>query len=348
VSDQPRPALRRRTEGRFVAGVAGGLADWLNAPVGFVRVLILFAGGQASEVLIAYAVAALLLPPRGHSRPSWDNLIGVGRLGLLLGVPSLVLGALDLTVLFDEQPGVWIPVVALTLIGALILFSADFVRGPRTDAEARTTVLAAAPVGGFAAALTAAVILLPGPRWDYILPAGVLIAGAAALFGALTGRVRPFVAPAVVAVVVCAGLLASDVRLQGGVGDVSLTRNDVVDGSLVVRRAFGDVTVDLRHLESNRPISLVASVGKGRLRIAVPKQVRVEVDARVGDGRIDSGLINQGFSQTAGFNREVHRTHVSRESKHIGAPRIHVVADVGVGEIGIGSGRDYLASAISP
>jgi phage shock protein PspC (stress-responsive transcriptional regulator) len=35
-----RVRLRRRTEHRLVSGVAGGIADRLNAPVGFVRVFV--------------------------------------------------------------------------------------------------------------------------------------------------------------------------------------------------------------------------------------------------------------------------------------------------------------------
>jgi phage shock protein PspC (stress-responsive transcriptional regulator) len=117
-SSPVRPALRRRTEQRLLAGVAGGLADWLNAPVVFVRLVLFLLAGYSSIPAAVYAGAALVVPARGHNRPSWDNLIGAGRVGLLFLVPAVAFGSsLDLSALFDEAPSVWIPVVALQLTG---------------------------------------------------------------------------------------------------------------------------------------------------------------------------------------------------------------------------------------
>ena len=343
-----RPALRRRTEDRLVAGVAGGIADWLNAPVGFIRLVLLLVGSRSPAVIAAYAVAALLLPPRGHNRPSWDNLIGLGRLGLLVVVPRVVFGESDQSGFFDA-PSLWIPVLILALVGLLIFFSADYVRSaPPTDAEARATVLAAAPLCGFVAALGAAVVLFPEPRWDRYLPVAVLVAGGGLLVGAWRGTARPFVAPAVLAVVLVAVLVASNVRLEGGIGDASFTKTDAADGSLVVRRAYGDVTVDLRHLQSDRPVSLVASVGMGDLRVAVPKEVRLRVDARVGKGSIDAGLVTRGYDTSTGLGRSVARSYFTPRAGGAPGPRVHVTADVGMGKISVGSGRDFLASRVSP
>jgi phage shock protein PspC (stress-responsive transcriptional regulator) len=330
--------------------VAGGLADWLNAPVGFVRVVVVLVSFYSSIPSLVYAVAALVIPARGHNRPSWDNLIGAGRVGLILLVPTVVLGgSLDIDALFDESPSVWVSVVALEVIGLAVLLSADYVRGrPRTDAEARAVVLAAAPLFCFGVALAVAVVLFPDPRWERFVPAGVVVAGVALLVASMRGRPRPFVAPAVVAVVLGAGLAAAGTRLQGGVGDASFTTADVADGTLVVHRAVGDVTVDIRRLDPERPVSIVATVGKGKLRLGVPNDARLSLDAHVGQGRIDAGLVNRGFHHSAGFDSTVRRTYsVSRENAP-GAARISVVADVGVGEISLHGGSNFDSTAAVP
>ena len=302
----------------MLAGVAGGLADWLNAPVWFVRVVLFLLASQSIIALAVYAGAALLIPARGHNRPSWDNLIGAARVGLIFIFPEAVFGrSIDLTALFDEAPSVWIPVVALQLIGLAVLVSADYVRGrARTDAESRAVVLAAAPVVCFAVVLAGAVVLFPDPRWERLVPAGVLLAGAALLVATLTGGARAFVAPAVVAVVLGASVTAAGTRLEGGVGDASFTTTDATDGSLVVRRAVGDVTVDLRRLDTRRPVTVVASVGMGELRLGVPNAARLTLDAHVGSGSIDAGIVNRKFLDSRGLDASVRLSGPSREETH--------------------------------
>ena len=118
VDNEPlvRPALRRRTEDRLVSGVAGGLADWLNASPLFVRVVLalLF---TFDPVAWAYAGATLMLPARGHDRPGWDNLIGMGRLGLLFVAPKLWADQMDADELTLVPPNSWLIFSGLALLG---------------------------------------------------------------------------------------------------------------------------------------------------------------------------------------------------------------------------------------
>jgi phage shock protein PspC (stress-responsive transcriptional regulator) len=69
TTDQPQAgALRRSADDKMLAGVAGGLARYLNADVTLVRVIIavlaLFTGAGAALYLAAW----LLIPEDGHDQ----------------------------------------------------------------------------------------------------------------------------------------------------------------------------------------------------------------------------------------------------------------------------------------
>jgi len=335
--ERPRP--RRRAEHRLVAGVAGGVADSLNAPVAFVRVLLGFALVWAPWLTWGYAAAALIWPAAGRSRPDWDNLVAAGRLGLLLGVPWLVLpGELFVNDPLEGSPGLWIALVALLGAGAVALLTADYRRGrPRTPVEARATVLAALPVAGCAALLCAGMLLADGVRGERYLPLAALAGGAALL---AAPRRRELVAPAVLAVAAAALVAGSGARLEGGLGDEVVTPAGSADEPVVARRAVGDLAVDLRRLgASGEPISLTASVGIGDLRVAVPADARVTVDMRAGLGSVEG--TGPGYDRVQGFDARV-RGALPRFRPRRPGPRVRVVADVGVGNIVIRAGRDAL------
>jgi phage shock protein PspC (stress-responsive transcriptional regulator) len=342
VTTPVRPALRRRTEQRLVAGVAGGVADWLNAPVGFVRVgLWLGLWFSSWGVLVAYALAALLLPARGRAWPGWDNLVGLGRLCLLLvATPVLIGREIGPNGLLDQSPNVWIPLFGLALLGAGVLLTADYRRGrARSDAEARATALGAVPLVACGGAVGLGMLLVPDVRWDRVLPLCLVVPGVALIVGAQLGRWRPFVAPAVLATVLVGVLVASDARLQGGVGDLRLAPANVAELPPVVRRAVGDVVVDLTQVRpSKQPIVLHASVGVGSIRVIVPRGSRVVVDAKVGRGRISSSDSAGSARFETGFGLDmVHRWppfhRYNRPSRR--AVTLHVVARAGDGEVDV-------------
>lgn len=69
TTDQPRTSqLRRSADDRMLAGVAGGIARYLNANVTVVRViiaaLVVFTGAGAALYLAAW----LLIPEDGHDQ----------------------------------------------------------------------------------------------------------------------------------------------------------------------------------------------------------------------------------------------------------------------------------------
>ena len=326
--------------------MAGGVADWLNAPVTFVRVFLALALAFFPPIQWIYVAAAALMPPRGRNRPGWDNVVVLGRLAVLIGVPVLVIGdSIVVNEAFDDDRGYWIALYGLQLVGVILLFSADYLRdGPRNETQQRAVVLGAMPVAIAVAALAVGVFSVTDVRWERIVPLVVLVAGVALLGGACAGRARPFVGPAVVAVGVAAALSAADVRLEGGVGDLQITESRASAEPIVVRRAFGDVDVDLRQLRSSRSIRLEASVGEGRLRVAVPSQARVVVDARVGHGSIRATSVNVPSPYVTGFDRRVSLDWPSRRREQPPAATIHVAAAVGIGELAVERGREALVA----
>jgi phage shock protein PspC (stress-responsive transcriptional regulator) len=74
-----RPPLRRAYEGRLIAGVCAGLADYLAIDVTLVRVafvVLAFAGGAAVP---AYLACLLLIPEEGSDQSIAGSLLDAVR-----------------------------------------------------------------------------------------------------------------------------------------------------------------------------------------------------------------------------------------------------------------------------
>jgi len=334
--------LRRRTEQRLIAGVAGGIADRLNASVGFIRVLIGVASALVPWTLAAYAAGALLIPPRGSGRPDWDNLVALARLGVILGVPLVALApGVDIGEPLGGPPGQWIAYLGLLVAGGVALMAADYGRSrPRTRAEARAVVLAALPVAGCILAFAAGMLLAPDLRWERFIPAVALVGAATLVIAARRGHPGAFLTPALLAVAAARLAVAADVRLQGGLGNTRVTP-EATGSPVVARRAVGDLTLDLSRLtRGERAATVEASVGVGILRIFLPRGARVELDARVGKGTIEALRADRETLQ--GLDRRLHADLAP--SRHMRErARIRVEADVGIGEIRLGNVGDEIA-----
>ncbi len=72
--------LMRRIDGRIVAGVCGGLADYLGMDVNLVRILVvlltLFTAGTG---ILAYLVAWAVIPEEGQKTSIAEDLINKNR-----------------------------------------------------------------------------------------------------------------------------------------------------------------------------------------------------------------------------------------------------------------------------
>jgi hypothetical protein len=100
---------------------------------------------------------------------------------------------------------------------------------------------------------------------------------------------------------------------------------------------MGDLFLDLRHLRHAASATTVeASVGVGTLHVTLPRGARVELDARVGEGRIDPWAVSD-VSAVQGFDQRMRRNLTRAERARPTAP-IRLKADVGIGSIDIERG----------
>jgi predicted membrane protein len=110
-----------------------------------------------------------------------------------------------------------------------------------------------------------------------------------------------------------------DVSLNDGVGDRSYAPASAGDVNGAYKLGVGDLKLDLSHMSSDQNVDVDASVGIGHLRITVPQDASVALDARVKAGSIDAlGRHDDG------------RDARIRES---GGGKLHVKARVGAGNI---------------
>lgn len=285
-----------RSESRVaLTGTIGGLAERLGAPVDFIRSLVFLAAWAQPWTFAAYAVAALALAAPGERRPGLGSLIVAGRLAALMGLIYVTSALPGSSLGFDleGEPSSWIPFSAIGVAAFTALLVRRRSGSPRP--RARDAVFAAAPFVLAAAGITLAVVLLPDVRWESWLFIPAVIAGAALLARPGGRLARAAIAPAVILASLSVLVIGAGVRLQGGVGDTTLRPRSAEELPREYRRAVGDVDLDLTHLrEGPRQITLDASVGVGTLNVTVPTGTLVEVDVRVGQGRLDAAALGQG------------------------------------------------------
>lgn len=201
-------------------------------------------------------------------------------IGLFYGPGSLP----GMTTIFEREPSSWIPFSALVITGLVALL----VRG-RPEGSRRTprdAVLAASPFVLTAGAFALAVVLLPDVRWERWLFAPTLVAGVVLLVWPRGALVRAAIPPAAAFACLSVLVIGAGVRLEGGVGDVTVRPRSAAQLPREVRRGVGDVELDLARLPGGpRRLSLDASVGVGSIDVKVPRRTLVELDARVGEGR---------------------------------------------------------------
>lgn len=140
--------LYRSSRQNIVAGVCGGLAEYLNIDVTIIRliwVLTLFAGGAG---LVVYIIAAIIIPKDDNSRgtivvdengnetyvpedsPNVKNnsMLLAGAIMILIGVLFMANRIYSIRIIMNQLRGYFLPAL-LIIAGVLILFSSLRKRG---------------------------------------------------------------------------------------------------------------------------------------------------------------------------------------------------------------------------
>lgn len=119
---QPPPAavLRRRRSNRIVAGVAGGIADHLDIPVVWVRLVFVVLAGLSGAGLLAYGLCWLFVPvgagtgERLASQREQQQAVGLAALGVGLALAAAALG--------DSWSGWVTGPLGVALVGAAVVW----------------------------------------------------------------------------------------------------------------------------------------------------------------------------------------------------------------------------------
>lgn len=130
-------------------------------------------------------------------------------------------------------------------------------------------------------------------RFALVVPAVLAVIGLALIIGAFDGPHTGLVIAGVfVTIATLALAVVPDGVFSGGVGERNIV---VADQSELKERydlGLGEMNLDLSDLDLTSSASIAASVGAGQLRITLPPDIPVAIEARVGAGEID--LLGEG------------------------------------------------------
>jgi phage shock protein PspC (stress-responsive transcriptional regulator) len=323
----PRRLTRSRSD-RVIGGVAGGLGRYFNVDPLFFRiglVVLAFVGGAG---LLAYLAALLLVPVDGEAAPVAPGTQGRNRalviaavvVLLLVAWPFLLGGGFILA-------GLGIPLAILVGLGVLVwwVVSGEGPSGEAGDIARRAALGIGVLILCFVLLVASFFAAAAGPDW--LVPAFVVVAGAAIVAGAFLKPVRWLVLPAVTVALAAGAVAAGDIDLDGGVGQREYRPSSSVDLRDHYQVGIGELVVDLRDTElpaGDVPLDL--NVGIGEARLLVPDSVCVASDAEAGIGNVDLFGADRG-----GVDVDFEDARQAKPT----TTRVLLTANVGLGEVSV-------------
>jgi phage shock protein PspC (stress-responsive transcriptional regulator) len=306
----PVKELHRSRDDRYLAGVAGGLGRYFDISPTFFRIgfaVLTLVGGAG---ILLYVAAALVIPNEGEK----DSIASEAlrrhrdRPWLLAGVALVAIAFVSIVAQADFWPNsgfAW----TLLLLGGLAIVIAQRRKDDGT-VPADVTAPAARPRPPslfvpalgilLAAAGVLAVVNAAGVdvRWDIALGVGAVATGVAVAAGAyFRRRTGGLLVVGLLLATLAVAVSAIDVELNGPIGDRTYEPLASSDVERTYEMSIADLTVDLSNTALTAgETEIDANVGIGELRVIVPDDVAVDVDATASAGEVTVfGRSDDGF-----------------------------------------------------
>jgi len=302
TTDTPTPSIKelhRSRDDRILAGVAGGLGRYFDLSPTFFRIAFVILTLVGGAGILIYVAAALVIPDEGRT----DSIVSEAlrrhrdRPWLLAGVALVGLALVSLVAQADFWPNSGFAWVLLLLGGAAIAISqrrsGDGEPAPETGTEVRAPRQPSLflPVFGLLLAGAGALALLEATGtdvpWSIALATAAIGTGVVVAAGAfLHRRTGGLVVVGIVLATLAVTVSAVDVRLDGPIGDRTFRPFDSANVQRTYDVAIGSLTVDLTNAPLAGDRELDVNVGIGELRVIVPNDVAVDVDASASAGDV--------------------------------------------------------------
>ena len=160
-----------------------------------------------------------------------------------------------------------------------------------------------------------------------VLGSALAVVAIGLLVGAFAGRARGLIVLGILLSIVTSAAAATDQRLSGGIGERTWTPRTVAAAERVHWLGVGDAELDLTRLPAGSDVDVETRLGVGELRVYVPADARVVVDAHVGAGNTD--LLGGQDEGGTDVDRTVRGGPIGTPS----GTRITIDAEVGFGNL---------------
>jgi phage shock protein PspC (stress-responsive transcriptional regulator) len=160
-----------------------------------------------------------------------------------------------------------------------------------------------------------------------VLGSALAVVAIGLLVGGFMGRARGLIVLGVVLSIATSVAAATDQRLAGGVGERTWTPTTVAAAERTHRLGIGDAELDLTRLPAGSDVDVETRLGVGELRVFVPEDAEVTVDAHVGAGNAE--LLDEQEEGGTDLDRTVHAEPTGTPS----GTRITIDAEVGFGNL---------------